>query len=48
MAKSPYEEKILEELRCLHAKEAMLYDILKSVKEARKEKKDGNSSTSNR
>ena len=47
MAKSPYEEKILEELRCLHAKEQMLYEILESVKASRKEKKDGNTNSSN-
>ena len=41
MGKSPYEERILEELRCLHAQEAMLYKILKDVNASKKEKKDG-------
>ena len=40
MAKSPYEERILEELRCIHAKEKMLYDILDDVRAKRKEPKE--------
>ncbi len=42
MAKSPYEERILEELRCIHAKEEMLYKILQDVKANKKEKKENN------
>lgn len=41
MAKSPYEERILEELRQLHAKEEMLYEILKDVKRKKETKKEG-------
>lgn len=40
MAKSPYEERILEELRALHAKEEMLYQILKDVKNKKQEKEE--------
>lgn len=40
MAKNPYEERILEELRCLHAKEKMLYEILQSVKARKKSDKE--------
>ena len=36
MAKSPYEERILEELRIIHAKEEMLYRILQEVKSKKK------------
>ena len=39
MSKSPYEEKILEKLRLLHAEEAILYEILKEVKAQKKEEK---------
>lgn len=39
MAKSLYEERILEELRQIHAKEEMLYQILKDVKQKKAETK---------
>ncbi len=38
--KSPYEERILEEIRCLHAKEEMLYAILKDVRAKKPEKEE--------
>ena len=41
MAQSPYEKRILEELRVLHAKEEMLYAILKDAKASKKKGKEG-------
>lgn len=36
--KNPYEEKILERLRIIHAEETMLYEILKDFQNMRKKK----------
>lgn len=40
MAKSKYKEKILEELRKLHAEEELLYKILRECKEEKEDGKD--------
>ena len=47
MARSPYEEKILEKMRVLNAELALLSEILKDVKTKKKEKENGNSSINN-
>jgi len=47
MAKSPFEEVILERLRIINAEKQMLEEILKESKNRRKEKKDGKTDSHN-
>lgn len=47
MARSLYEEKILEEIRFHHKMINVLYDILSDVRALRKEKKDGETNSNN-